>query len=58
MLPFGGPPAFSSLMNISPNAAAAASQATYLQQQVIMPPLQRSNFSCYYEVQFRNFLES
>ncbi|OZC11562.1 hypothetical protein X798_01420 [Onchocerca flexuosa] len=39
MLPFGGPP-FSSLMNIPP-AAAAASQATYLQQQVIMPPLQR-----------------
>uniref|UniRef100_A0A915PC78 Uncharacterized protein n=1 Tax=Setaria digitata TaxID=48799 RepID=A0A915PC78_9BILA len=41
MLPFGGPPAFSPLMNIPPNAAAAASQATYLQQQVIMPPLQR-----------------
>ncbi|KAL4002890.1 WW domain family protein [Acanthocheilonema viteae] len=41
MLPFGGPPAFSPLMNISSNAAAAASQATYLQQQVIMPPLQR-----------------
>ncbi|VDK67880.1 unnamed protein product [Litomosoides sigmodontis] len=40
MLPFGGPPAFSPLMNIPPNAAAA-SQATYLQQQVIMPPLQR-----------------
>ncbi|KAM3723806.1 5'-AMP-activated protein [Dirofilaria immitis] len=40
MLPFGGPPAFSPLMNIPP-AAAAASQATYLQQQVIMPPLQR-----------------
>ncbi|VDK67227.1 unnamed protein product [Onchocerca ochengi] len=39
MLPFGGPP-FSSLMNIPP-AAAAASPATYLQQQVIMPPLQR-----------------
>lgn len=44
MLPFGGPPAFSPLMNIPPNAAAA-SQATYLQQQVIMPPLQRSKFS-------------
>uniref|UniRef100_A0A0R3RQI5 WW domain-containing protein n=1 Tax=Elaeophora elaphi TaxID=1147741 RepID=A0A0R3RQI5_9BILA len=39
MIPFGGPPAFSPLMNIPPNAAA--SQATYLQQQVIMPPLQR-----------------
>ncbi|VDN01610.1 unnamed protein product [Thelazia callipaeda] len=38
MLPFGGSPAFPPLVNLP---SAAASQATYLQQQVMMPPLQR-----------------
>ncbi|VDN57211.1 unnamed protein product [Dracunculus medinensis] len=39
MIPFGGPPGFPSIMNIPPNTA----QAPYLQPQVLMPPIQRSN---------------